>query len=34
VDGWGGAAVGPLAAVFVLTAAGLTVAAGRTQLDR
>jgi MFS transporter, DHA1 family, inner membrane transport protein len=33
VDGWGGSAVGPLAAVFVLAAAVLTAAGGRKNLD-
>jgi DHA1 family inner membrane transport protein len=34
VDGWGGGAVGPLAAVFVLAAAALTAMGGRRRLDR
>jgi MFS transporter, DHA1 family, inner membrane transport protein len=33
VDCWGGSAVGPLAAVFVLAAAVLTAAGGRKNLD-
>ncbi|GAA5123682.1 hypothetical protein [Pseudonocardia adelaidensis] len=33
VDGWGGSAVGPLGAGFVLAAAVLTATGGRRRLD-